>query len=58
MKTNYIAPLTEIVLINADNYLEDSQDSTGKGDPYELDANTYNFEESENIGSGKSIWED
>lgn len=58
MKTNYFAPLTEIVIINADNYLEDSQDSGGKGDPFIIEANTSNFEESEDIGSGKSIWED
>ena len=59
MKTNYFAPLTEIVIINADNYLEDSQDSTGTitGDDPHVTANEFNFDESESK-SNVNIWDD
>ncbi len=59
MKINYLAPITEIVYINAQNILEDNQDSTGTMDPWEdpdLGANSASFEE-ETV-SGKNIWDE
>ena len=59
MKVNYLAPITEIVYINAQNILEDNQDSHGYQDPWEnpdLGANSASFEEE--AVSGKNIWDE
>lgn len=59
MKMNYLAPITDIVYINAQNILEKGQDSTGTQDGWGEDtgANSASFEE-EGVSSSKSIWED
>lgn len=59
MEKKYYAPLTEIVIINADNYLEDSQDSTGTiggDDPGVLtNESTFDVDEAQ---SSRNIWDD
>ena len=58
MKTTYLAPITEIVYINAQNILED-QDSTGTQDGWGDDtgANSVSFEE-EGVVSSNNLWDE
>jgi hypothetical protein len=60
MKMNYLAPLTEIVYISAQKILEGdgTTDSDGFQDPGGVDANIGSFDVSEEITSGKGIWDD
>ena len=60
MKMNYIAPLTEVVYINAQAILEGegTTESHGYQDPEEVDANVGSFDVSEEITPGKGIWDD
>lgn len=59
MKTSYIAPLTEIVYVNAQAILQSGldQDSTGTvpGDSPEILTNEGTFDEET---SSKSLWDD
>ena len=59
MEKKYITPLTEIVIISAENILEGegTQDSTGTQDPIHVDANSSSFDEDEFSGA-KSLWDD
>lgn len=59
MKMNYLAPITEIVYISAQNILEKGQDSTGKDNPWtDPDANSTTFDVEEEANSNRSIWDD
>ena len=59
MEKKYIAPLTEIVFLSAENILEGegNQDSHGEQDPNDVDANTSSFDGDEITGS-RSLWDD
>ena len=59
MEKKYIAPLTEIVFLSAENILEGegNQDSHGTDDPGTVDANTGSFNEDEITGT-RSLWDD
>lgn len=61
MKMNYLAPITEIVYISAQNILEKGQDSTGTQNPWDgpesPDANSTTFD-MEEANSNRSIWDD
>ena len=59
MEKKYIAPLTEIVSLSAENILEGegTQDSHGTQNPGTVDANTSSFDESEMTGT-RSLWDD
>ena len=59
MEKKYIAPLTEIVYLSAENILEGegTQDSHGTQEPGTVDANTSSFDESEMTGT-RSLWDD
>lgn len=58
MEKKYIAPLTEIVYLSAENILEGNgnQDSHGYQDPWESDANNSSFDEEEATNT-KNIWD-
>lgn len=59
MEKKYIAPLTEIVYLSAENILEGegNQDSHGIDDPGTVGANTSSFDEDE-ISGTRSLWDD
>ena len=59
MEKKYIAPLTEIVYLSAENILEreGTQDSLGTYPPDIVDANSGTFDEEES-NSNRSIWDD
>ncbi len=59
MEKKYIAPLTDIVIISAENILEGegTQDSHGTQNPGTVDANTSSFDEGEMTGT-RSLWDD
>lgn len=56
MKTDYIAPLTEILEACIENIM--IQDTTGFQDPGEVDANVGSFDEGEDLQPTKGLWED
>ena len=61
MKTNYIAPLTEIVYLNTENILDPSQDSTGTlpGDDPDLGANRVVLDQEEfDVQKNQNLWDD
>lgn len=59
MEKKYIAPLTDIVIISAENILEGegNQDSHGTDDPGGVDANISTFDEEE-FSTPRSLWDD
>ena len=61
MKREYKKPLTEIVYLNTDKFLQDDliQDSTGTipGDDPGILGNEGTFEEEVGFGSSKSLWD-
>ena len=59
MEKKYIAPLTEIVFLSAENILEGegTQDSHGTQNPGTVDANTSSFDEDE-FSTPRSLWDD